>query len=313
MMADPYIDSLYWQQKKYYGPEPYADYWNYGGQYRDPSYDALGLLSSPSPQVQALIDQGVISRTRHQGNNEGGQFDYFTDDFNAFHPGAAVMPKGGAPNTNFNWMPIGADPQSARDRLIDPAMVYHDPNYGWLTPTFNDKSNKGDWMDLIGPLIMSVVTLGAGALPAFGAAGAAATAVTGAAAMGGSTAASIASGLGSFASTPWYISAGLSAAKQIGGGNPTALGLATTALPGLSEFGIPSELVTAAKVGAGVYGATQGGQQSQPFYDPTAFGNMGNMTDTGYGNTPAASDGTQRVATSIAPDAYGNSYNQVIT
>lgn len=89
--GDPYFNSPYWQDKAYYGPEPYTDLWNYKGQYRDPSYAALGPLASPSPQVQALIDQGLITRTQHQGNNESGAFNYFTEDFNPFDPRAQQM------------------------------------------------------------------------------------------------------------------------------------------------------------------------------------------------------------------------------
>jgi hypothetical protein len=182
-------------------------------------------------------------------------------------------------------------PAGTPDTLIDPSMVYEDPNYGLLTPTFNQKVNRSNWLDLLGPLVMGAITFGAGALAG------------GAGAVGAAAA-------GTASSAPWYMSSGLSIARQLGSGKPSALGIGTSLIPGLSEFGIPKDILSGVSLAGNALKATQSSSAPtpRPFYNPSLFGDMGSVA-----NTPAVSDGSQRVATAVAPDAYGNSYNQVIT
>ncbi len=274
-----------------FGPAPYSSIWNYAGIQRDPN---VVPMYSNSPQVQALIDRGSIKREDRLWQNESGEGRYIFDSVDWTDPSLPVM---GAPGTQgkFNWVPTANDTSG----LVDPALIYNDPNYGQLTPSFNLKVDRKDWMDLLGPLAVGAITLGAGAI-ASGAIGAG---------IGAGAAAA-----GELTSVPWYISSGLSAAKQIGSGHPSLAGLGMAALPGLSDFGIPSELLSGASLASGIYGATQKSAAPataitpKPFYDPTAFGDMGSMA-----SPSAVSDGSQRVATAVAPDAYGNSYNSVTT
>lgn len=285
--------------EEYWGPEPLSGIWNFAGIQRDPG---VKDLSSTSPQVQALINSGAINRMDRTWQNETGEGRYIYDSVNWGDPS---LPKMGPGTTNINWTPIGS-PEEAQNGLINPSMVYHDPNYGWLTPSSNHKVNQKNWYDLIGPLAMSAITLGAGAIAA-GAAGAGTLAGglgAGAAGevMGGSA---IAGGL---TSTPWYIPAGMSVAKQVGGGDPSLLGVGTSLLPGLSEFGIPSSLLAGAGAASGLASSLGSRNYSPPqsAYNPALFGDMGSVA--------AVNDGSsQRVATALAPNAYSNSYNQVTT
>lgn len=277
------MDSL--GNKSNFGSAPYADLWNFNSIMRDPG---AAPLTSFSPQVQALIDKGTISRSDRSGINESGEFRIIQDTVDWSDP---TLPKVGPPgaNTKFNWVPLDAG-DTERKGLLDPTLVYNDPNYGQLTPAYNLKVDRSDWMDLIGPLAMAAITFGAGAL-------------AGGAAVAGSAAAGTAS------SVPWYINSGLSVARQVGSGNPSALGIGSALLPGLSEFGIPKEVLSGASLATSAFKSNNASSPTpRPFYDPSLFGDMGSMA-----NSPAVSDGSQRVATAVAPDAYGNSYNQVIS
>lgn len=234
----------------------------------------------PDAAIQGLMDKGVISNTNTDWNNFWG----------LGHPGEPVPyyvdPKG-LPTTKYGDITsirqVGG-PFDLRDKSIQ----YNDPNYGQITPSQNtiDPSSQKNWMDYIGPLAVGLVTAGAGGLP-------------------------------------WFANAGLSAAKMLGSGSFNPLALATSALPGLSEFGIPKEVlsgISLANSAKGLYSAltpqasnvmkTQAApQQQQPTdmgYYPTEYGNMGSVA-----NIP---DGSQHVASGVAPNAYDNSYNtQVIS
>ncbi len=236
----------------------------------------------PDAAIQSLMDKGVISNTNTDWNNFWG----------LGHPGEAVPyyvdPKG-LPTTKYGDITSIRQVGGPFD-LRDESIQYDDPNYGKITPSQNtiDPSSQKNWMDYIGPLAVGLATAGLGG-----------------------------------AGLPWYASAGLSAAKMAGSGtfNPLALGM--SALPGLSELGIPKEVlngISLANSAKGLYSAVTPQaknviQQQQPAptsavsdlgYNPAEYGNMGSMA--------ALSDGSQHVATGVAPDAYANSYNtQVIS
>lgn len=322
-----------------FGQYPYADILNFKGQYRDADAAFYGM----TPEVQKLMDEGAIKRNVMQGINESGEFDYVQDDWNLQNPAWNNLPKSTLPTVQGGWSPL-AQGGNRGYNLLDPSMIHVDPNYGEYTPTRNVRPPGFDWHDLIGPIAMAAITFGASAIGS--AAAAAGTAAAGAAQMGGSTAASIAGGLGGGAATtastvPWYINLGMSVARQVGGGNPTALGIGTSLIPGLQEFGIPTWATGAAQSAASFWNQSQNGgptQQEQQapisaapastMYNPAAYGNMGVFGDMaaygGFGtengggfnvegSMPAVGDGSQRVATAIAPGAYANSYNQINT
>lgn len=269
-----------------FGSAPYADIWNFADVTRAPT----DPFASASPAIQALIDKGVITRTDRTFQNESGEGRYTYDTVNWGDPS---LPRMGPSNSgSFNWIPV------AGRKLIDSNMVYNDPNYGPLTPVFNEK-NERSWLDLIGPLAMGAITLGAGAI--------ASGAMLGGASLGGGLATAGAT-TGALTSVPWYVSSGLSVARQVGSGNVNPVGIGTALLPGASEFGIPNELITGTKLALGASQAMQSRNSTPPAsdYNPSLFGDLNSMAQVNNNDS-------QRVATSIAPDAYNNSYNQVVT
>jgi hypothetical protein len=115
-------------------------------------------LASDNPAIQKLIDQGIISRVDQKYSNESGSGEFVQNQVK-WDP--SVLPQMGPPgvgNKFGNWMP--ADP----NRMTNSSLVYNDPNYGPITPTFNDKANTDTgWEKYIGPVIMGVGGLAAGA------------------------------------------------------------------------------------------------------------------------------------------------------
>lgn len=237
-------------------------------------------LNTTDPNIQALMNSGAISASNADWSNfwqmghPGETNPYFVDPTKL-------------PSTPYGDITsIRAVDSSGQVpggfKMINPSMVYNDPNYGMITSGKNtiDPSSQRNWYDMIGPLAMSAVLMGAGSLPAFGGA----TLAT-----AGETATSL----------PWYSKLGMSLAK-----------MATSGIKPIStDLGIPAAMQQGA---TGTQATTQSATQAQPLpplvtggYDATLYGDMNAVA-------PATSDGSQYVSTAVAPDAYNNSYNQVI-
>lgn len=244
--------------------------------------------TSEDPAIQGLIDAGILTRQELSPartiSGENGIENVAAQNF-------YNLDTKRVPTTKYGDVSLVRPSDFGDFKLKNPNLKYDDPNYGSITPTTNtiDPSKQRDIYDLIGPIYAALITAGAGA--------------------------------------PWFMTAGLGAAKAIGSGTYDALSLAGSAIPGLSDLGVPNELVQAlqaAKTGYGAYNAAQSlGQQGQAqpqvptqsvpgpasipdvpaipdgFY-PELFGDLGSMV--------APSDGSAMVASSVAPNAYNNSY-----
>ncbi len=116
-------------------------------------------------QEQHLIDGGLLSKQQREYSNEGGMGS-LTD----YTVNWDKMPRMGPADWNpgyGNFMP--ANPGS----LANSSLVYNDPNYGAITPTYNDKTNWKNGYDWIGPAYAALLTAGVGMLASPAAAGAA--------------------------------------------------------------------------------------------------------------------------------------------
>lgn len=161
---------------------------------------------NPDAVIQDLIDQGIISQIVQEYSNESGAGTIATNQVDW-----SRLPERGKPGL----LPQGQwwVPALSQDNLINPGMIYNDPNYGMLTSSSNLKANQRNWMDWLGPAFAAALTMGAGSLA--GGLGAM-TAVAGDAFLPGAL-----YGAGA-ASTPWYLSTGLNVAKQLGADKPEA-------------------------------------------------------------------------------------------
>lgn len=160
--------------------------------------------------------------------------------------------------------------------LYNPYAIYKDPNYGALTPRVNIRPDHySSWENYIGPVFAAALTLGASAVagPAFAGVAGLTRAIPAAAGAAGS-----------------YLSTD----------EPNAQAVAWH-----TQMGNLASKVTTAKPVAGADEASQEQQLPADGYTPENFGNMGSL--------PAMSDGSQQVATSVAPNAYDNSYNNVVS
>ena len=137
--------------------------------------------------------------------------------------------------------------------------LYNDPNYGVMTDPRNLKGNRAfDWLGVAGPLAVSAFGFGIPALAAGMSAGA----------LGGAA--------GSAAGMPWYGSAGLETAKQLGTGQFRPVALAGAYAPGAVSAFAP------AAAGADNWSAAAMG-------DPTAYGlPAGDNWDPSVMGNPAA-------------------------
>lgn len=211
---------------------PYRDIFKYiGGTGATPDFKTTsgkGVVEGPSDFIQSLIDKGVITQSTRHYTNESGE-----GDISSYNVDTSKLPALKPPTTNLPggmwWIP-------AYDKadLINPNLTYTDPNYGLMTTSSNLKSNKGDWQDFIGPVVMSLVTLGAGSLPAFGQAGAAALS------------SSIAAGTAT-TSLPWWsplVNTGIKTAGSL------LLGKDTYPIPS----GTPSSVALPGDIGAAIGG-----------------------------------------------------------
>lgn len=206
--------------------------------------DLYGQLSPE--QLQAVIDAGLVVPQTHSYSNESG-----AGTTTSYNVDWSKMPAIGPPglgNKQGNWMP--ADPS----RLINPKLVYNDPNYGLITPTYNDKANQDTgWGKYVGPAVMGVAAL---------------------------------------AGAPWYLTAGLQAAKTIG---------AAMDLPHWTDIfsggaKAASQPAPAAPTPAAA-ALPPGGLPST--YNPGMYGNMGSMAAPPSGAAP--------VMSALVPNAYDNS------
>lgn len=264
---------------------PLQNIFGYGGVQVDPGT----LLTGVDPKMQELIDQGIISQTSRDYMNEGGEGNLTMN--NVDWSRLPAMGPSSAAGFGLHWV-TAANP----DQLVDRSKIYNDPNYGPLTYSQNLKADHGDWQDYIGPAIMALVTMGAGALPAFGAGAATSAAAAGVGALAGDAFMPGAlSGFYGAASTPWYVSAGLDAAKAIGGAGGSSTGGSSAAQQKAAPTLVP----------------TYPGTTLPMTFNPTNFGNSS-------GTPPVVPTGSAPVATNLVPDAYGASnasvgYNQVYT
>jgi len=207
------------------------------------------------------------------------------------------LPKSVVGDTS-NWITAGPG------KLYDPSKIVNDPNYGPLTPQSNvDASMHGlsaiGWT--VAPLLpMAAFTFGVGGLAAAGAgagagAGAAPTSAEMLGIRGFTTAANMAN-TGVFD-------------QMLGNAK------ASNALPPAPSLAPPPAPAAAAaapaKPPATELAPTLADMQT---YTPENFGNAGGLNTSGS-QAQVVSDGSQPVATAIAPDAYGSSsqYSQVIT
>ena len=256
--------------------------------------------TAPDPATQALIDAGYL--TRNVGSYYGGGGDSGTGP--AYDVSYATTSK--APTSQYGALGTfrGYDVPSGKASgwdMRNSNLWYNDPNYGPITPLSNtvDPALQKNWMDYMGPLVMAAVTAGAGSLPAFGVeAGMAAAGAAGAA--GAATSSTI----------PWYVNALMSGAKVAGGMmNPLSPNVAQSVSTVNKQLAMPTAAQPAATPTAAPAAQAPMDQASataeQFGYSPALYGNMGSMA--------GLSDGTQMVAGSIAPDAYSNSYTQVIS
>lgn len=270
-------------------PAPLGGIFNYLGM---GTYDS-GPPTSSDPAIQALINSGAITTEQAQqaqsGINESGTFN--TPASYSYNVDWSKLPTTQYGNVSL-VRPVG----QMGFKLRNPNLQYNDPNYGLITPTTNtiDPSSQRNFYDMIGPLAMTLVLGGAG-LAAAGGVGAGAAPLAGGLGPGaaGEVMGGVPIGSGMATSMPWYAKLGMQLAQMGTRGTPA------TAVS--TDMGIPSSMTQPA--------ATTAAQQPSPLatggYDPTAFGDMNLVA-------PAPSDGSQYVATASAPDAYNNSYNQVI-
>ena len=148
---------------------PFLDAWRL---FQTTGQDLYGSTGLSPEELQKAIDAGLVTpRTWNYSNESGsGTATQYDVDWSKM---PAIGPPG-VGNKYGNWMPTWDG------RMIDPKLTYNDPNYGLLTPSFNDKANKKDAYDLLGPAFAALLTMGVGA--------------------------------------PWYLGAGLNAVKGIGSG-----------------------------------------------------------------------------------------------
>ncbi len=242
-------------------------------------------LSTTDPAIQGLIDAGILTQQE-------------------ISPARTISGEGGIqevapdyfysadptrlPKTKYGDVTEVRPSQFGDFKLKNENIKYDDPNYGSITPTLNtiDPSSQKNIYDLIGPIMAAVLTAGAGA--------------------------------------PWWLAAGLSGAKFLGGlgedpytgttsnaGAIPATGAAANPLadPEFFGHGLPEPAMDTTLPQA----TTAPGIPEVPNipgnFSPDLFGDFGSMI--------APSDGSAMVASSVAPGAYDNSYgansSQLIT
>jgi hypothetical protein len=142
----------------------------------------------------------------------------------------------------------------SNESVYDESRLFNDPNYGVMTDPRNLKGDQGfDWLGVLGPLAVGAFGFGIPALAAGMSAGA----------LGGAA--------GSAGSLPWYGSAGLTTAKQIGSGQFDPVALATAYAPGLVNAPVPTDNWSPTVMGdPTMYGLPAGDN-----WDPSVMGNPG--------------------------------------
>ncbi len=148
---------------------PYADIFQYMGNTPDNVRTGADLeggggtqnraagLTGTNPLMQSLIDNGTIGQTQQTYSNESGSgtlaqnnVDFTKGTLPTMGPAGVTLPSG------QHW--ISAEGAN----LINPSMVYDDPNYGKITTSVNDKINQTNGYDMIGPIFAALLTAGAG-------------------------------------------------------------------------------------------------------------------------------------------------------
>lgn len=139
---------------------------NESGQFDIPA-ETLADLRSDDPEMQRLIDQGVLTRylasPASTGVNEGGEFNNpAVYRYNLDYSKLPQTKYGSLMDVRQMDTPSGQ--AVGGFKLKDPNAKYYDPNYGWITSSQNtiDPSSQRDWHDLIGPVVMGAVLGGAG-------------------------------------------------------------------------------------------------------------------------------------------------------
>lgn len=269
-----------------------------------------GAARSDDPAIQALIDAGVLTKDEISPARTGSGENGVYDLPASYRYGIDPTK---VPTTKYGDITTVRPASFGDFKLRDPSFQYNDPNYGAITPIQNtiDPSKQRDWVDMIGPIFAGSLVAAAGA--------------------------------------PWFLQAGLSGAKALGSGNFDPFSLASSAIPGLGDLGIPPEVIQALKAASTGYGAYSAVQQlqgqgqttqppplpGQPVQSPTVQSqpttqpipqagvtlpvfpsNYDPSLFGDFGSMIAPSDGSAMVAGLIAPGAYNNSYeanSQIVT
>ena len=217
-----------------------------------------------SQQFNDALAQGYYQQTGGGASSEGGneaQYGLNQAAMPAFAPtgaAAGVLEHGGDKfGSGSHWTPIEMvngkpDPNAS---LYNAKAVYNDPNYGWVTPSWNDKHNAASGSDKWLPQIMKAVALSViGGGLGSGLAGLA----------GGGLLGDLAGGVGKLA---------LGSAVSGQGPNLNPLSLASNALgyvPGMDQ------IMPYVKLASGAYGASKGNLGA-------AAGTLGQLYNLGGG------------------------------
>jgi hypothetical protein len=153
-----------------------------------------------------------------------------------------------------NLAPVGN--YGSNESVWNENMLYNDPNYGVMTDPRNLRGSGGwDWLGTVGPLAVSAFGFGIPALAAGMSAGA----------LGGA--------FGSAAGMPWYGSAGLETAKELGGGHFNPVALAGAYAPGVAGAFAPAAAGADNWSAAAMGDPTAYGLPSGDNWDPSVMGN----------------------------------------
>jgi len=241
--------------------------------------DFLGQLQQIDPNAQYVLRQDMLGGDdpKVSGNP------YYQLSFNpSLLP---TMPLGGGGAANYqatnvygspgaewqgpNW--VSASPYA--EDILNPNLVQYDPVYGnWTTYGNLRPDNSRSWLDWAGPAAVAAFGFG---IPAIAA---------------GLTGGAIGGAAGSVG-MPWWGNAGLNTVRQVGSGNINPLALGTSWAPGLTEFGVPSEVAQGLQYGGKAYGAYEQTQQprTELTYNPQNYGKLNRpLADQNQDNQPVA-------------------------